>query len=93
MPVTQLQQSQARGAGAVLSFTTDEFALSKHVAEATELFRIAVSFGSVNSTISLPGSMSHASVPVELQAARALPERPGASLARHRRCRRPARRS
>ncbi len=69
----QLQQSQARGAGAVLSFTSDDFALSKHIAETTELFRIAVSFGSINSTISLPGSMSHASVPVELQAARALP--------------------
>jgi cysteine-S-conjugate beta-lyase len=68
-----LQQSQARGAGAVLSFTTDEFSLSKRIAERTEFFRIAVSFGSVNSTISLPGSMSHASVPVELQAARALP--------------------
>ena len=68
-----IQQQQARGAGAVLSFTTGSFDLSRRIAETARLFRISVSFGSVHSTISLPGSMSHASVPVELQAVRALP--------------------
>lgn len=69
----RIQQEQARGAGAVLSFTTGSLDLSRRIAETARLFRISVSFGSVHSTISLPGSMSHASVPFELQAVRALP--------------------
>jgi cystathionine beta-lyase len=69
-----LQRSQARGAGGVLSFTTGSVALSKAIAENTEMFRITVSFGSVNSSISLPGNMSHASVPAELLAQRDLPK-------------------
>jgi cystathionine beta-lyase len=68
-----LQKSQARGPGAVLSFRTDSVAVSKTVAEQTKLFRITVSFGSVNSSISLPGNMSHASVPAELRSQRELP--------------------
>jgi len=35
--------------------------------EATRLFKIAVSFGSVGSTISLPCRMSHASIPLALR--------------------------
>jgi cystathionine beta-lyase len=70
----ELQRSQARGAGGVLSFTTGSVPLSKAIAENTELFRITVSFGSVNSSISLPGNMSHASVPAELLAQRDLPK-------------------
>jgi cysteine-S-conjugate beta-lyase len=69
----RIQQEQARGAGAVLSFTTGSFDLSRRIAENAKLFHISVSFGSVHSTISLPGSMSHASVPAELQAMRAMP--------------------
>jgi cystathionine beta-lyase len=68
-----LQHSQARGAGAVLSFTTGSIELSKAIAEQAKLFRITVSFGSVNSSISLPGNMSHASVPPEVMATRDLP--------------------
>ena len=68
-----LQHSQARGAGAVLSFTTGSIELSKALAEQAKLFRITVSFGSVNSSISLPGNMSHASVPPEVMATRDLP--------------------
>ena len=64
---------QARGAGAVLSFTTGSIELSKRIVEATRLFKICVSFGSINSTISLPGCMSHASVPPEVEALRELP--------------------
>ncbi|MHB1937572.1 MAG: cystathionine beta-lyase [Acidobacteriaceae bacterium] len=70
----ELQRSQARGAGAVLSFTTGSIPLSKAIAENTKLFRITVSFGSVNSSISVPGNMSHASVPAELLAQRDLPK-------------------
>lgn len=70
----ELHHSQARGAGSVLSFTTGSVSLSKAIAENAEMFRITVSFGSVNSSISLPGNMSHASVPAELLAQRDLPK-------------------
>jgi cystathionine beta-lyase len=72
-PGYALQHSQARGAGAVLSFRTESVEVSKAVAEQTKLFRITVSFGSVNSSISLPGNMSHASVPAEVRCHRELP--------------------
>lgn len=68
-----LQRRQARGAGAVLSFTTGSFQFSKKLVEAAQLFSICVSFGSINSTISLPGCMSHASVPPEVGVLRDLP--------------------
>jgi len=69
----ELQRSQARGSGAVLSFTTGSVEASKAIAEYAKLFRITVSFGSINSSISLPGHMSHASVPPEVLAQRDLP--------------------
>jgi cysteine-S-conjugate beta-lyase len=68
-----LQRKQARGAGAVLSFTTGSLELSRRIVEATLMFSICVSFGSINSTISLPGCMSHASVPPEVGELRELP--------------------
>jgi len=68
-----LQRKQARGAGAVLSFTTGSVDVSRRIVEATQMFSICVSFGSINSTISLPGCMSHASVPPEVGELRELP--------------------
>jgi cystathionine beta-lyase len=68
-----LQHKQARGAGAVLSFTTGSVEASRRIVEATQMFSICVSFGSINSTISLPGCMSHASVPPEVGESRELP--------------------
>ena len=68
-----LQHRQARGAGAVLSFTTGSAEASRIIVEATRMFSICVSFGSINSTISLPGCMSHASVPTEVGELRDLP--------------------
>lgn len=47
---------------------------SRTLAEATELFKITVSFGSVHSLVSLPCFMSHASIPAEVRAARGLPD-------------------
>lgn len=70
----ELQRTQARGAGSVLSFTTGSVEASKAVAKSTNLFRITVSFGCVSSSISLPGNMSHASVPPEVAAQRDLPK-------------------
>ncbi len=72
-PGYRLQRKQARGAGAVLSFTTGSLELSRKIVEAARMFSICVSFGSINSTISLPGSMSHASVPPEVGELRELP--------------------
>jgi cysteine-S-conjugate beta-lyase len=63
----ELNRNQAKGAGAVISFTTGDAELSARIVEATQLFQIAVSFGSVGSTISLPCRMSHASIPKSLR--------------------------
>eukprot|EP00640_Fibrocapsa_japonica_P001980 CAMPEP_0113937692 /NCGR_PEP_ID=MMETSP1339-20121228/4254_1 /TAXON_ID=94617 /ORGANISM="Fibrocapsa japonica" /LENGTH=530 /DNA_ID=CAMNT_0000940555 /DNA_START=55 /DNA_END=1647 /DNA_ORIENTATION=+ /assembly_acc=CAM_ASM_000762 len=73
-PGHDLHRSQARGAGSVLSFRTGSLAFSQHIVSTTKLFKITVSFGSVNSLISLPGAMSHASIPAEVRAAREFPE-------------------
>ncbi len=62
-----VHERQARGPGAVISFTTGDPDLSRRIVEATRLFTIAVSFGSIGSSISLPCRMSHASVPAELR--------------------------
>ena len=69
-----IQAKQARGAGAVLSFVVESARTAKCIAEGTKLFKIAVSFGSVNSTISIPYAMSHASVPAEDRAIRGIPD-------------------
>ena len=62
-PGREVQRGQARGAGSVLSFTTGDAELSRRFVESVRLFDIAVSFGSVHSSVSLPCHMSHASIP------------------------------
>lgn len=59
--------AQALGPGTVLSFETGDEARSIALVERLERFAIAVSFGSVDSTASLPCRMSHASVPSVLR--------------------------
>ncbi|XAR68430.1 Cystathionine beta-lyase [Bertholletia excelsa] len=73
-PGRSLHFSQAKGAGAVVSFLTGSTALSKHVVETTKYFSITVSFGSVKSLISMPAFMSHASIPAAVREARGLSE-------------------
>ena len=68
-----IYDSQARGPGAVISFETGDADLSRRLAEACTIFNITVSFGGVNSTISLPNYMSHASIPPELREGKCLP--------------------
>ena len=51
--------------GTVLSFTTGDRETSRRLVEALTLFPIAVSFGSLQSTIGMPCAMSHASIPPE----------------------------
>lgn len=66
-PGREIHRSQAQGDGAVVTFITGDEEFSKRIVEATKLFAIAVSFGSVGSTISLPYRMSHASIPETLK--------------------------
>jgi cystathionine beta-lyase len=64
---SEIHSRQASGGGSVISFTTNDAEVSRRIVEATELCSIAVSFGSVNSTISMPCHMSHASIPERLR--------------------------
>lgn len=73
-PQYELHKSIARGAGAVLSFETGDISLSERIVEATKIWSISVSFGCVNSLISMPCKMSHASISPEVRAARKIPE-------------------
>ncbi|TDH70494.1 hypothetical protein CCR75_009837 [Bremia lactucae] len=73
-PESMIHDSQARGCGSVVCFRTGSLAFSQHLLTVTKLFKITVSFGSVNSLISLPGAMSHASIPEEVRKAREFPE-------------------
>lgn len=66
-PGREIHDRQAEGNGAVVSFTTGDDKLSSEIVESTRLFKVAVSFGSVGSTISLPCRMSHASIPSALR--------------------------
>jgi cystathionine beta-lyase len=66
-PDHQLHRAQASGDGAVISFTTGDPCFSERFVSATRLLDIAVSFGSVCSTLSLPAKMSHASIPQSLK--------------------------
>jgi len=73
-PQYSLHWSQARGAGAVLAFETGSTLVSERIVEATKIFGISVSFGCVNSLISMPCRMSHASIDAATRKKRAMPE-------------------
>lgn len=73
-PQYDLHWSMARGAGAVLSFETGDVGRSERIVEATRLWAISVSFGCVNSLISLPCKMSHASIDKKTREERNMPE-------------------
>ena len=73
-PQYNLHRSMARGAGAVLSFETGDTTISERIVEAARLWAISVSFGCVNSLISMPCRMSHASIDAKTRKERAMPE-------------------
>ncbi|TDZ23277.1 Cystathionine beta-lyase [Colletotrichum orbiculare MAFF 240422] len=73
-PQYELHWSMARGAGAVLSFETGDASLSERIVEAAKLYSISVSFGCVNSLISMPCQMSHASIDAKTRKERQMPE-------------------
>ncbi len=53
-PGSEIIRRTTRGGGCVISFETGSLEFSRRMAESVQLFGLAVSFGSVNSTISLP---------------------------------------
>ncbi|KAG8772538.1 cystathionine beta-lyase [Ceratobasidium sp. 428] len=73
-PGRAIHEKLAAGPGAVLSFVTGDKSLSERIVGATRLWGISVSFGAVNSLISMPCLMSHASIDSATRAARGLPE-------------------
>ena len=73
-PQYKLHNSMSRGAGAVLSFETGDTGVSERIVEATRLWAISVSFGCVNSLISMPCRMSHASIDPLIRKERQMPE-------------------
>ncbi|WFD33367.1 cysteine-S-conjugate beta-lyase [Malassezia cuniculi] len=73
-PGYAIHARQARGPGAVLSFETGNSDMSQRVVSAARLFGVTVSFGCVNSLISMPCQMSHASIDARTRAERGLPE-------------------
>lgn len=73
-PGKDVHDAQASGPGSVLSFETGDKELSERIVGATRLWGISVSFGCVNSLISMPCLMSHASIDPKVRAARRLPE-------------------
>ncbi|KIW81169.1 cystathionine beta-lyase [Fonsecaea pedrosoi CBS 271.37] len=73
-PQYDLFRSIARGPGAVLSFETGDIQLSERIVESAKLWAISVSFGCVNSLISMPCRMSHASIDAKTRKERGVPE-------------------
>mmetsp|Transcript_94290 Transcript_94290/g.202397 ORF Transcript_94290/g.202397 Transcript_94290/m.202397 type:complete len:626 (-) Transcript_94290:175-2052(-) len=57
--------SQATGQGSMISLTTGSVEFSRRFCDACRIFKTTVSFGSVNSLIEMPCTMSHASIPSE----------------------------
>lgn len=57
-PGREVHERLANGPGAVLSFTTGDKELSERIVGGTRLWGISVSFGAVNSLISMPCVMS-----------------------------------
>ncbi|MBK5273809.1 MAG: PLP-dependent transferase [Desulfuromonadales bacterium] len=64
-PGYAIHAAQSDGPGAVFSFELDSFETTKRLLEGSRLAAFAVSLGGVESIISYPARMSHASVPPE----------------------------
>lgn len=60
-----IHRTQARGQGSMISLTTGCVEFSRRFCDACRIFKTTVSFGSVNSLIEMPCTMSHASIPSE----------------------------
>jgi cystathionine gamma-lyase/cystathionine beta-lyase/cystathionine gamma-lyase/homocysteine desulfhydrase len=68
-PQYDLAQRQMRGFGGMISFDVGTLDRAREVLERVRLFALAESLGGVESLISHPATMTHASVPAERRAA------------------------
>ncbi|HVS63647.1 MAG TPA: aminotransferase class I/II-fold pyridoxal phosphate-dependent enzyme [Thermoanaerobaculia bacterium] len=62
-PGHEIQQRQARGFGGMIAFDVGSYERAKSLLDRVEVFSLAESLGGVESLISHPASMTHASVP------------------------------
>jgi len=67
-PGHAIQQRQARGFGAMLSFDLGSYERAKSFLDVLEVMSLAESLGGVETLISHPATMTHASVPAERRA-------------------------
>jgi cystathionine gamma-lyase/cystathionine beta-lyase/cystathionine gamma-lyase/homocysteine desulfhydrase len=67
-PGHAIQQRQAKGFGAMLSFDLGSYGAAKRFLDALEVMSLAESLGGVETLISHPATMTHASVPAERRA-------------------------
>ena len=63
-PGHEIIKSQASGFGAVLSFKTETVERAKQIMKKVKVWSVAVSLGGVESILSYPVKMSHASIPL-----------------------------
>lgn len=63
----ELSKKQARGFGGVLSFEVESEEKVDDILSNVQIFQLAVSLGAVESLISVPAHMTHATVPSDLQ--------------------------
>ena len=68
-PGHDLHRSQASGFGALITLDLGSFAAAKRLLDRVEVMALAESLGGVETLISHPASMTHASVPAEQRAA------------------------
>jgi len=68
-PGFAIQQRQARGFGAMISFDLGSYDAAKRCLDRLEVMSLAESLGGVETLISHPATMTHASVPAERRAA------------------------
>jgi cystathionine beta-lyase/cystathionine gamma-synthase len=73
-PQHELARRQMRGFGGMVSFDAGTFEKARQVCNRVRLMALAESLGGVETLISHPASMTHASVPPELRAAIGLTE-------------------
>jgi cystathionine beta-lyase/cystathionine gamma-synthase len=66
-PQHDLARRQMRGFGGMISFDSGSFDNARQVASATRVFQLAESLGGVESLISVPAAMTHASVPEDVR--------------------------
>lgn len=67
-PGHAIQQKQATGFGGMISFDVGSSANAEKLVEASHFFTLAESLGAVESLISVPARMTHASIPAERRA-------------------------